>query len=134
ASAEDRAAETARLNAWFEEKYEEQLQFSPLRLTFLGRKELYDRIDDMSEAGIRRQLDWMEASVAEMEARFDYAKLEPEAQLSWDLWKKQYERARDGMPFLLNGYPFDQMNGFHSMAPTFLINFHRVDEESDYLA
>ena len=134
ASAEDRAAETARPNAWFEEKYEEQLQFSPLRLTFLGRKELYDRIDDMSEAGIRRQLDWMEASVAEMEARFDYAKLEPEAQLSWDLWKKQYERARDGMPFLLNGYPFDQMNGFHSMAPTFLINFHRVDEESDYLA
>ena len=130
----EREAETARLNAWFEAKYEEQLQFSPIRLTFLGRKELYDQIDDASEAGIRKQLAWMEASVKEMEAEFDYDRLQPEAQLSWDLWKKQYESARDGMPFLLNGYPFDQMNGMHSMAPTFMINFHKVDEESDYQA
>ena len=31
--------ETERLNKWFEAKYEEQLQMSPLQLTFLGRKE-----------------------------------------------------------------------------------------------
>ncbi|MBJ6985534.1 DUF885 domain-containing protein [Luteimonas sp. MC1750] len=134
ASPADLEAETARLNAWFETKYEEQLQFSPIRLTFLGRKELYDQIDDASDAGIRRQLDWLEASVKEMEAQFDYDRLEPEAQLSWNLWKKEYESARDGMPFLLNGYPFDQMNGMHSMAPTFMINFHKVEDESDYLA
>ncbi|HEY4530311.1 MAG TPA: DUF885 domain-containing protein [Luteimonas sp.] len=134
AGSEDPAAETARLNAWFETKFEEQLQFSPIRLTFLGRKDRYDEIDDVSEAGIRRQLEWLEASVREMEAGFDYERLEPEAQLSWNLWKKQYESARDGVPFLLNGYPFDQMNGMHSMAPTFMINFHKVDEESDYLA
>ncbi|MEN1972372.1 DUF885 domain-containing protein [Luteimonas sp. MJ204] len=134
ATAADPGAETARLNAWFEEKYEEQLQFSPIQLTFLGRKELYDRIDDVSEAGIRRQLEWMEASVEEMEAQFDYDRLEPEAQLSWNLWKKQYESARDGMPFLLDGYSFDQMNGMHSMAPTFMINFHKVDDASDFEA
>ena len=128
------ATETARLNAWFEAQYEEQLKFSPLRLTFLGRKELYDQLDDVSDAGIRRQLEWMEASVREMEAEFDHDRLDPEAQLSWALWKKQYENLRDGMPFLLNGYAFDQMNGMHSMAPTFMINFHRVDEESDYAA
>src|SRR5690606_18741228 len=130
----ERAAETARLNAWFEAKYEEQLKFSPIRLTFLGRKELYDQIDDVSDAAMQRQLDWLEASVKEMEAQFDYDRLEPEAQLSWNLWKKEYESARDGMPFLLDGYPFDQMNGMHTMAPTFLINFHKVEDESDYLA
>ncbi|MGY1459498.1 MULTISPECIES: DUF885 domain-containing protein [unclassified Luteimonas] len=134
ATAEEREAETARLNAWFEEKFEEQMQFSPIRMTFLGRKELYDQIDDVSDAGIQKRLDWMEASVKEMESSFDYDRLDPEAQLSWDLWKKQYESARDGMPFLLDGYAFDQMNGMHSMAPTFMINFHRVDTESDYLA
>ena len=134
ATAEEREAETARLNAWFERKFEEQLQLSPLRMTFLGRKDLYDQIDDVSDAGIRRQLDWLEASVKEMEAEFDYDRLQPEAQLSWDLWKKQYESARDGMPFLLDGYAFDQMNGMHSVAPTFMINFHRVDDESDYVA
>jgi hypothetical protein len=53
-TAEQVKAESARLNAWFEKKYEEQLQFSPIQLTMLGRKELYDQIDDMSEAGMRR--------------------------------------------------------------------------------
>ena len=133
-TAEQVKAESARLNAWFEKKYEEQLQFSPIQLTMLGRKELYDQIDDMSEAGMRRQLAWQEASVKEMEAGFDYKKLDPETQLSWDLWKKQYENARDGMAFLGNGYPFEQMGGVQSFAPTFLINFHKVADENDYLA
>ena len=133
-TAEQVKAESARLNAWFEKKYEEQLQFSPIQLTMLGRKELYDQIDDMSEAGMRRQLAWQEASVKEMEAGFDYKKLDPETQLSWDLWKKQYENARDGMAFLGNGYPFEQMGGVQSFAPTFLINFHKVADEKDYLA
>ena len=34
----------------------------------------------------------------------------------------------------LDGYAFNQMGGMHTMAPTFMINFHRVDDESDYLA
>ena len=133
-SAEQIKAETERLNAWFETQYEQELQFSPIQLTFLGRKELYDQIDDVSDEGIRKQLAWKEASVKEMEAQFDYASLDPEAKLSWDLWKKQYESARDGMPFLLNGYPFDQMNGMQSNAPTFMISFHKVEDEKDYLA
>ena len=126
--------ETARLNAWFEQKYEEQLKFSPIQLSFLGRKELYDQIDDVSEAAVRKQLAWREATVKEMEGKFDYDKLDPEAQLSFDLWKKQYESARDGMPFLQHGYAFDQMSGMQNVAPTFMINFHKVDTEQDYLA
>jgi len=127
-------AESERLNAWFDTKYEEQLQFSPIQLSFLGRKELNDQIDDMSEAGVRKQLAWLEASVKEMESTFDYAKLDPETQLSWDLWKRQYEGLRDGMPFLVDSYPFDQMSGMQNLVPTFLINFHKVDDEKDYLA
>ncbi|MFC3716245.1 DUF885 domain-containing protein [Luteimonas soli] len=134
ATTSDQQAETARLNAWFDEKYEEQLQFSPIQLTFLGRKDLYDQIDDMSEAGIRKRVDWLQASVKEMEAGFDRDKLGPEAQLSWDLWKKQAELAQAGLPFLDDGYPFDQMNGMQSQAPMFMINFHKVDDESDYVA
>ena len=134
ATPEQAAAESKRLNDWFEKKYEEQLQFSPIQLTFLGRKELYDQIDDFSEAGARKQVAWQEASLKEMEASFDYARLEPEAKLSYDLWKQQVERARAGIEFLGNGYPFDQMNGAQSFAPTFLINFHKVEDEQDFLA
>jgi len=134
AASSDRQSETARLNAWFDAQYEEQLQFSPIQLTFLGRKELYDQIDDVSEAAIREQAAWLQASVAEMEASFDRDKLGLEAQLSWDLWKKQADLAQAGLQFLGNGYPFNQMFGMQSQAPTFMINFHKVDEEKDYVA
>jgi uncharacterized protein (DUF885 family) len=133
-TAQDPQSETARLNAWFDRQYEEQLRFSPFQLTFLGRKELYDQVDDLSEAGIRKQVDWMARSVREMEAQFDYDKLDPETQLSWDLWKKQYENARDGLAFIQHNYPFEQMNGMQNLAPTFMINFHKVEDEQDYRA
>ncbi|WP_368563622.1 DUF885 family protein [Pseudoxanthomonas sp. UTMC 1351] len=130
----DIAAETERLNQWFEKKYEEQLRFSPLQLTFQGRKDLYDQLDDFSEKAQLDQIAWQKASVEEMEKTFDYAKLSDEGKFSYDLWKLQYENARDGVPFLSNGYAFDQMNGAQSFLPTILISFHKVDEESDYVA
>ncbi len=130
----DIAAETERLNQWFEKKYEEQLRFSPLQLTFQGRKDLYDQLDDFSEKAQLDQIAWQKASVEEMEKTFAYDKLSDEGKFSYDLWKLQYENARDGVPFLANGYAFDQMNGAQSFLPTILINFHKVDEESDYVA
>jgi uncharacterized protein (DUF885 family) len=130
----DIAAETERLNQWFEKKYEEQLRFSPLQLTFQGRKDLYDQLDDFSEKAQLDQIEWQKVSVEEMEKTFDYAKLNDEGKFSYDLWKLQYENARDGVPFISNGYVFDQMNGAQSFLPTVLISFHKVDEESDYVA
>lgn len=67
ATASQRAGDqSARLNAWFDEQYEQALQFSPLRMTFLGRKDLYDQLDDVSPEAQRRQLAWMQASVEAM--------------------------------------------------------------------
>ena len=128
------ATETARLNAWFERKYEEQLRFSPLQLTFQGRKDLYDQLDDMSAQAMRDRVAWQKASVEEMERTFDPARLDGEAKTSFDLWKLQYEYARDALAFQQDGYVFDQMNGAQSFLPTVLISFHKVDEESDYTA
>lgn len=126
--------ESARLNAWFEDQYEAFLQFSPITLTFQGRKDRYAELDDMSAEGIRKRVDWLAASVAEMESNFDYDALDPDAQLSWDIWKRQYESARGQLEFGQHFYAFDQMNGMNSVLPMFLINFHKVDTEEDYLA
>ena len=73
ATPEQIAAESARLNAWFDDQYEQLLQFSPIQLSFLGRKDLNDRLDDMSEAGIRKQEAWLAASVQAMESGFPVA-------------------------------------------------------------
>ena len=42
--------ETERLNHWFDERFEERLDFSPTFKTRLGRKDDYDLIDEMTEA------------------------------------------------------------------------------------
>ena len=127
-------SETQRLNAWFERKYEEELQFSPVTMTFLGRKDRYGELDDMSIEAEERVLAWRKATVDELEASFDYEALDDEAKLSYDLWKLQYENARADAAFRANRYVFNQMQGPQSFLPTFLISFHRVDTEADYLA
>lgn len=124
-------SESERLNEWFELRFEEQLQFSPISLTFMGRKELYDQVDDLSEAAEDEQLAWQGATVEEMEREFDYDKLTPEAQISYDIWKYQYENAVKGAQFRGSGYVYTQMMGAQSMIPTLMINFHRVDDRSD---
>ena len=121
--------DTARINAWFEKKYEEQLAFSPIQQTFLGRKSA--AIDDMSLAAQDKQLAWQRASVAEMKQSFDYAKLSPEAQTSYDLWIYQLQQAEAALPFRANAYVFDQMSAIHAFFPQLLVAFHRVDDASD---
>ena len=123
-----------KLNAWFDVKYEEQLQFSPIGLSFLGRKDQNDKIDCFTWDCQMEQLDWMKASVEEMETTFDYDTLSDEAKISYDIWKYQYEQAAAATPFRYNGYTFDQMNGAQSFLPTFLMNFHQVDTPEDMTA
>ncbi len=131
AAAESVEETSARLNAWFDAKYEEQLQFSPVQMTFLGRKDKYDQIDCFTFACADEQLAWMKAATDELKASFDYNALTPADQDSYDLWVYQYERAAAGVPYRNNGFVFDQMNGLQSFAPTFLMQFHAVTEESD---
>ena len=133
-TAAEQAAETARLNTWLDAQYEELLKFSPIRLSFLGRKDLNDRFDDMSDAGAERRLAWLRASVETLEREFDVARLDPESRLSYDLWKLQAEDAAGQYTWRHNTYAFDQMQGMQALVPTFLITFHGVDSEQDYLA
>ena len=124
--------DTARLNAWFEKKFEEQLAFSPIQQTFLGRKS--NAIDDMSLAAQDRQLAWLQSSVRELKKSFDYAELSPEAQTSYDLWVYQLDQAEAALPFRTNAYVFDQMTAVHTFLPQLLIAFHKVENATDLQA
>lgn len=123
--------ESDKLNEWFEVKYEEELMMSPIGLTFLGRKERYDEIDDMTEAAEDEQLEWKRQTVEEMKASFDYAALTDDAKLSYNLWAHQYEQSKNAVPFRRNDYVFTQMQGIHTFLPTLLLSIHKVEEASD---
>ena len=116
-------SETERLNAWFEQKYEEQLQQSPMQMTFLGRKDRYGEIDDLSIEAEQQQLQWMKQTVDELKAEFEYEQLTDEAKTSYDVWVYQYEQAKRNADFRKYDYVFDQMRGAHTFMPQFLLNF-----------
>jgi len=123
--------QTVELNNWFNEKYEEHLQMSPLGLTAQGRKDQYDKIDDLSKAAEEKELAWFTKSTDELKEKFDYDKLNDEDKTSYDLWVYQYEILKEGSAFENMDYVFDQMRGMHTRLPNYLINFHKVDSLAD---
>ena len=125
------AAETARLNTWFESKYEENLLRSPIALTFQGRPERKGEIDDMSDAAADEQIAITKANLAELTSTFDYNKLTPDARISYDIWVYQAEKTLEADKFRYNAYVFEQMQAVHSFFPQLLIAFHNVATEQD---
>ncbi len=125
---------TQRLNTWFDAKFEEALAFSPIQQTYLGRKTDYGKIDDASLAAEDRYLAWMREATAEMQANFDRADLTPEGKISWDMWLYNLSSMEAGVPYRANRFVLHQFNGTQSFYPTFLINQHRVESESDMVA
>lgn len=130
-TAEEIAAETERLNAWFEEKYEAEILESPIQLTFLGRDERQGEIDDFSEAALDAQLARSQANLAELKESFDYNKLTPAAKISYDVWVHQAEASQASYAFRYNTYVFEQMQAIHTFFPQLLIAFHKVTDGED---
>jgi uncharacterized protein (DUF885 family) len=119
------------LDQWFDEKFEEQLAFSPMSQTALGRKTDNDKIDQFTEEAQLEQLEWMRAATAEMEANFDYDDLPPASQISYDMWKYNLAQAERNWEFRDQAYILHQMGSWQSGLPTFLLAQHVVEDESD---
>lgn len=126
--------ESEKLNLWFADKYEQQLQTNPMMLTFLGRKEKYNEVNLMSREEAIEQLNWQKASVKELKATFDYDKLDAETKTSYDIWVYQVQQAIESETFHKNAYIFTQMSGMQAFLTQFLINYHKVDSEDDLSA
>ncbi|GAB2191697.1 DUF885 domain-containing protein [Sessilibacter sp. MAH1] len=123
--------ESERLNAWFDEKFEQNILRSPIGLTFLGRSERQGEIDDFSEAAFEENLELVKANLAELKSSFDYNKLSSDAKVSYDIWVYQAEQNLAQDKFSDNSYVFEQMNAIHTLFPQILISFQSVQSQED---
>jgi uncharacterized protein (DUF885 family) len=130
-SAEDIAAESARLNAWFDQKFDETVSRSPVAQTYLGIKDNYGEWDDVSDANALKELEIQRANIAEMETSFDPALLDHQAKLSWRIAELNLNSAEADYKYRHHRYVFDQMNGVQAEIPAFLINQHQIATKSD---
>jgi uncharacterized protein (DUF885 family) len=130
-SAEDIAAESARLNEWFDQKFAETVSRSPITQTYLGIKDNYGEWDDVSDANALKELEILRADIAEMETSFNPDLLDHQAEISWRIAEMNLKQAEEDYKYLHHGYVFDQMNGVQAEIPAFLINQHQVTSKSD---
>ncbi|MDR2216537.1 MAG: DUF885 domain-containing protein [Nevskiaceae bacterium] len=124
------AQTSADLTAYLDAEFEKELALSPTWLTFLGRKELYDKLDEYGDAQIDAELNWRRQSVATMKANFNPAMLDEESRTSFDIWALRLEMDEKAAQYRRAPYIFVK-DGPHVSLPNFLINFHRVDDRSD---
>jgi uncharacterized protein (DUF885 family) len=125
-------AEGQRFIAFIDQEFEQEVALKPQLATSLGRKEGMDRLNDISDAGQLKLLEWRRASVARMEAQFDRAKLPPHVQASYDMWAMELDRAELTYKFRRYQPPFYSfLYSAHSELPNFLINTHVVGAADD---
>ena len=123
-------SESMRLYGWFDEVFNEDLNDSPLTLTFFGRKDRNHEIDDFSDQKAQKDHETTKQRLTYL-ATFDFDALSEEAQLSYRLFELQLERSIEGFEFRFHNYPINQFFGWHTQFPVFMANFHRVDEVAD---
>ena len=121
----------ARLDLWFEEKFQEELRRSPMFMAQMGMKERADEWDDPSRVFALEGLDRTRQSLEDLKSNFDFESLDPDRQLSYRLFVEQSENALEGAKWWYHNYPFNQMFGAQSGIPTFMLNYHSIENEKD---
>jgi uncharacterized protein (DUF885 family) len=72
-----------------------------------------------------------QADLARLRSEFDFARLGPDAQLSYRIFEYNQERALEMFPWRHHRYAVSQMNNIAGDLPTFLQNIHRIDTRED---
>ena len=124
-------SEDARLNAFFDQAFQERIALSPQQMTGLGLKTDYDKLDDVSDAAAARALALQEAQLARMKAEFDPAKLSTQSRMSWRLFEYGVQQARLSNQWRDWGFQFAANGNPTTGLPVFLINNHRISSVSD---
>ena len=125
-------AEDTRLTAFLDAEFADWVKQNPQLATRLGIKEGGDKWNDTSDAAATAQVKWRQASVARMKAQFDRAKLSPEAQVNFDIWALEADRAAMSEANRIYRPPFYSfLYSAHSQLPDFLVNTHGVADVTD---
>lgn len=129
-------AETKKLNEFFERTFNEGVERSPMSQTYLGLKTNYDKLNDETEAFRLEGLEIAKKNLKELKT-FNYDSLTEQGKISYDLYEKSVEQSLEWYKWRYHYYPLNQMFGYHSGLPSFMINMHRISEVShakDYIS
>lgn len=119
-----------RVNAYFDQYFDQKVALSPQSLTQLGLKQDQDKWDPLTDEQLDKELELAKQALAGL-AQFDNRSLDNQTQLSLQLFKQQLEQDIAFDQWRYYNYPVNQMFGTHTEVPSLLINQHRIDNETD---
>ncbi|MBL4612705.1 MAG: DUF885 domain-containing protein, partial [Emcibacter sp.] len=123
--------ESERLNAHFESTFMRDVMDSPEFQTYLGMKGDYGKWDERTEEKAAADHERTINDLRTLKDDFDYDKLDAATQLSYVLAERALKEQIEGYQWRYHRYPVNQMFGWQSDLPAFLINFHRVSSVAD---
>jgi uncharacterized protein (DUF885 family) len=129
----DSESESARINDFFEKSFESDLKHSPQLQTELGIKTDYNKLDDYSEEFQKLENERIKKTLQELHS-FKFDSLGSEEQTSYRLFENEAKQKLTEYEWRFHYHPFNQMFGYQSNFPAFLINKHTIENESEALA
>ena len=123
--------EIKEANQFFESVFLDQVQESPEFQTRLGYKSNYDQWDDITWEQRRSKIRKGIYNLKYLHDTIDYDKLDEATKISYRLIERRFERQIESNDYIFNSYPVTHRGGKHSSIPSFLINYHKVDDEED---
>ena len=123
--------EIKRANQFFESVFQDAVLDSPEFQASLGYKSNYDKWDDITWQKSRTKAKQSINDLKFLRENINYDKLDEPTKISYRLMEKRLQRTIDNDKFIFHGYMITHRGGKHSSIPSFLINYHKIDEEQD---
>jgi len=124
-------AEVKKARQFFESVFQDAVLDSPEFQASLGYKSNYDKWDDITWQASRQRAYRAKDDLDYLEKNIDFNKLDENTKISYRLMVKRLQRTIDNDNFIFHNYLITHRGGKHSSIPSFLINYHRIDEEQD---
>ena len=122
--------ESEKLNIFFQESFDRNIARFPTWQTYLGRKTNYERLDTNTIAFSKESHEINEKELDKLKS-YDSEKLDKKTLLSYKIFRYQLESSLEAYKWRYHGFPLNQMFGFQSTTPSFLINMHRISDQED---
>jgi uncharacterized protein (DUF885 family) len=123
-------SESARINKFFEKSFEAELKSSPQLQTEIGIKTDYNKLDDYSEEFQKLENERAKGILQELHS-FKFDALNIEEQTSYRLFENEIKQKLSAYEWRFHYHPFNQMFGYQSSFPAFLINKHTIENENE---
>lgn len=124
-------SQSQRFAAFLEKVYQESLASSPQLATEVGSKLGDDRWDDTSEAALAADAARVRANMRAAQQRFDYARLDPPAQLQYRVFLDEQQLLLDRYRWREHFYALNQIVGLHIDIPGTLTSTQPLETEED---